>query len=63
MSPTSYVIVAVNKVYPNAQSAGNTSINTQAIAGLWTQIEISQFVAGLQDQAKVKINQALFKQN
>lgn len=63
VSPTSYVIVAVNKVYPNPQSAGNTSINTQAIAGLWTQIEISQFVAGLQDQAKVKINQALFKQN
>lgn len=62
LSGSTLAIVTVNKVYPNTKAAGN-AINAQAISGLWTQIEMAQFMANLQESAKVKINQALLKQN
>ncbi len=56
-----YTIVEVMRAYPNPQKSVN--VPPQAITGLWTQIEMGQYLAYLQDGANVKINQTLFKQN
>lgn len=61
-SNSGFTIVEVLNAYPNPHATSN-AIPGQAIAGLWTQIEMGQYLASVQDQSKVKINQALFKQN
>ncbi len=54
------MVIEVTNVYPNPKAAKNP-ISAEALQGLWTQIELSQYLAYLQAQAKVNINQALFK--
>lgn len=61
-SNSSYTLLEVTKAYPNP-AANKNAIPAQAIAGLWTQIEMAQYLQSIEDQAKVKINQALFKQD
>ena len=53
-------LVEVTQAYPNPKAATHP-VPANAISGLWVQIELSQYLASQQDQAKVKINQAIFK--
>lgn len=62
LSGSSFMVAAVTNAYP-APDAQSHSIAPQAIMGLWTQIEMEEYLASLQNKAKVRINQALFKQS
>jgi len=60
LSSGDLALVEVTQAYPNPKAATHP-ISANAISGLWVQIELAQYLANQQDQATVKINQAIFK--
>lgn len=62
LNDNSFMVVEVNETYANPK-ASNNPVSSKAIQNLWTQIEAAHYLTSLQETAKVKINQALFKQS
>ena len=53
------MMIQLMNVSPNPQ--GKNQVSTAQMQGVWTQIEIGQFLAALQAKGSVKINPAIFK--